>query len=106
MAATALVQAKVEPELKSEVEKYFAEFGMDTSTAIRMFLKKVVQTRSIPFHIGIEEEVEYVEEKSFEPTEEFGAYLLKAKKDIEEDRDILRFKSNEDAIAYLEKLMK
>ena len=102
MAATALVQAKVEPELKSEVEKYFAEFGMDTSTAIRMFLKKVAQTRSIPFHVGIEDE----EETSFEPTEEFGAFLRKTKKDILAGRNLLRFDSNEEAIAHLEKLMK
>ena len=74
MAATALVQAKVEPELKSEVEKYFAEFGMDTSSAIRVFLKKVVQTRSIPFQIGCGEQ------KSIKPAEAFGAHPRKAKK--------------------------
>jgi addiction module RelB/DinJ family antitoxin len=102
MAATTLVQAKVDTELKSEVEKCFAEFGIDTSTAIRMFFKKVAQTRTIPFVVGTGRE----EEPSFEPTEEFGAFLLKAKKEIEEDRDILRFDSNEEAIAHLEKLMK
>lgn len=100
MAATALVQAKVEPKLKSEVEKCFKEFGIDTSTAIRMFLKKVAQTRSIPFQIGCEEE------ESFEPTEEFGAYLRKAKKDIEKGRNLLRFNSNEEALAYFDKRIK
>ena len=102
MAATTLVQAKVEPELKSEVEKYFAAFGLDTSTAIRMFLKKVVQTRSIPFKVGIDEG----DEKSFEPTEEFGAFLLKTKKDIGANRNILRFKSNEEALAHFDKRIK
>jgi len=100
MAATALVQAKVEPKLKTVVEKYFAEFGMDTSTAIRMFLKKVEQTRSIPFHVGSEEE------ESFEPNEELGAYLRKAKKDIEKGRNLLRFNSNEEALAYFDKRIK
>ena len=103
MAATALVQAKVEPELKLKVEKYFAEFGMDTSTAIRMFLKKVEQTRSIPFQIGIEEDED---ECSYEPTEEFGAFLRKTKKDIEQGRNLLRFNSNEEALAYFDKLIK
>ena len=102
MAATALVQAKVEPELKSEVEKYFAEFGMDTSTAIRMFLKKVKQTRSIPFHVGIEEDED---ECSYEPTEKFAKFLDKTTEDIKHGRNILRFNSNEEAFAHLEKLM-
>ena len=100
MAATALVQVKIEPELKAEVEKCFAEFGMDTSTAIRMFLKKVAQTRSIPFQIGCEEE------PSYEPTEEFAKFLRKTEKDIKQGRNLLRFKSNEDAIAYFDKRMK
>ena len=100
MAATAMVQSKIEPKLKSTVEKYFAEFGIDTSTAIRMFLMKVAQTRSIPFRIGIEEE------PSFEPTEEFGAFLDNAEEDIKHGRNLLSFKTNKAAIAHLEKLVK
>ena len=101
MAATALVQAKIEPELKSTVEKFFTEFGMDTSTAIRIFLKKVAQTRSIPFHIGVEEA-----EPSYEPTEKFAAFLRKTKEDIKAGRNLIEFKSGEDAISYLKKRMK
>ena len=107
MAATALVQAKIEPELKSTVEKYFADFGIDTSTAIRMFLKKVAYTRSIPFTIGVEPE-EWEEEPpcSFEPTEEFAAFLDKEVADIKAGRNLIKFKPGEDAISYLKKRMK
>ena len=56
MAATALVQAKVEPALKKKAEKCLNDFGLDTSSAIRMFLIKIVQTGQIPFAIGYEKD--------------------------------------------------
>jgi len=37
MAATATVQAKMDPALKTKAENYFEKFGIDTSTAIRIF---------------------------------------------------------------------
>jgi DNA-damage-inducible protein J len=105
MAATALVQAKIEPELKSVVEKYFADFGIDTSTAIRMFLKKVAHTRSIPFTIGIET-WEDEPECSYEPTDEFAAILDKEIANIKAGRGLVKFKPGEDAISYLQKRKK
>jgi len=83
------------------VEMFFAEFGMDTSTAIRMFLKKVAQTRSIPFHIGLEEAA-----PSYEPTDEFAAFLDKEIADIKVGRNMVKFKPGENAISYLKKRMK
>ena len=104
MKKLVLVQAKVEPELKAKVEKIFAKFGLETSTAIRMFLKKVAQTRTIPFTVGIEMEED--PECSYEPTPELAAFLRKTRKDIKAGRNILKFDSNEDAIAHLKSLMK
>ncbi|MEM0964758.1 MAG: type II toxin-antitoxin system RelB/DinJ family antitoxin [Verrucomicrobiota bacterium] len=37
--------------LRKEADQVFSEIGMDTSTAIRIYLRKVVQTRSIPFDL-------------------------------------------------------
>ena len=54
MANTALVQAKIDPELKKEAEKRFSRFGLDSATAIRMFFAKVVQTNRIPFTVGFD----------------------------------------------------
>ena len=54
MANTALVQAKIDPELKKEAEKRFSHFGLDSATAIRMFFSKVVQTNRIPFTVGFD----------------------------------------------------
>jgi DNA-damage-inducible protein J len=102
MANTALVQAKIEPELKIEVEKYLNDFGLDISTAIRIFFKKIVQEQRIPFKIGKLRK----KEPSYIPNEEFAKRLDKAIDDIENDRDILHFNSNDEAFTYLKGLMK
>ncbi|WP_283170943.1 type II toxin-antitoxin system RelB/DinJ family antitoxin [Curtanaerobium respiraculi] len=47
-----IVQARVEDELKKEAVQVFENLGLDLSTAIRMFLKKAVATRSIPFEVS------------------------------------------------------
>lgn len=41
----------IDAEVKDKAQKLFAEFGMDLSTAINVFLKQAVYERSIPFPI-------------------------------------------------------
>jgi addiction module RelB/DinJ family antitoxin len=98
MKNTALVQAKVPMDVKTASEKIFNDFGLDISTAIRMFLIKVNQTRSIPFTIG------YEDNKAM--TNEFSDYLLAIKNDIENDKNVLHFASNKKGFEYLESLVK
>ena len=43
------VQARISPELKQDAEAVFAEIGMTTAEAIRIFLKQVVNRGGIPF---------------------------------------------------------
>ena len=43
------LQVRLPDDLRDEADQVLAEIGMDMSTAIRVYLKKVVQTRSIPF---------------------------------------------------------
>lgn len=43
------IQANVSPELALEAENIFNDLGINTTTAINIFLKKVVATGSIPF---------------------------------------------------------
>jgi addiction module RelB/DinJ family antitoxin len=54
--ATALVQARVDAAIKEKAEKYFHTFGMDTATAVRIFMAKVADTGRIPFTIGFDPE--------------------------------------------------
>ena len=39
----------MDTRLKKEAEAVFKKIGLDATTAVRMFYKKVVTTRSIPF---------------------------------------------------------
>lgn len=39
----------MDARLKKEAEAVFKEIGLDATTAVRMFYKKVAKTRSIPF---------------------------------------------------------
>ena len=97
MSATATVQAKMKPSLKTKAEGYFERFGMDTSTAIRIFFSKVVETGKIPFSIGVEDEI---------LDKELAKSLDEAKKDIKNNKNILRFNSNKDVFKFLDELKK
>lgn len=50
--ATARINLTVDENAKEEALKLFERFGMDASTAVNIFFKKVVQTKSIPFEIS------------------------------------------------------
>lgn len=46
---SANVIARVEPEIKQQVEEIFAELGISASTAINMFYRQVVAANGLPF---------------------------------------------------------
>ena len=50
---TGLLQVRLDDILKNEADKVFTSMGLDTSTAIRMFLTVAVETRSLPFDVNI-----------------------------------------------------
>lgn len=45
------LQIRVPDELREEADQVLDEIGMDMSTAIRVYLKKIVNSRSIPFSL-------------------------------------------------------
>lgn len=49
--AQALVQARVDAELKENVDIVLQENGLDIPTAIRMFMSKILQVGGIPFDV-------------------------------------------------------
>ncbi len=51
MAST--IQVRVDDDLKQDAERLFKELGTDTTTAIRMFLKKAVSSNGFPFDVTI-----------------------------------------------------
>ena len=51
----AVLQVRLEDELKNQAVAVYNELGIDLSTAIRMFLKKSVLIGGIPFETKIDE---------------------------------------------------
>ncbi|MDR2620072.1 MAG: type II toxin-antitoxin system RelB/DinJ family antitoxin [Propionibacteriaceae bacterium] len=46
-----LLQVRIDDKLKTAADGVFTSMGLDTSTAVRMFLTAAVETRSIPFDV-------------------------------------------------------
>ena len=49
MTTKSSVQVRLETDLKNEAESILENLGLDSPTAIRIFFKKIVATRSLPF---------------------------------------------------------
>lgn len=54
--AVSQIAVKVDDELKKEATAIFNELGLDMSTAVKLFLKQSVLTRSIPFEVKLDSE--------------------------------------------------
>ena len=50
---SAMVRARIEPELKTKAEKYFDILGLSTTQAITLFFKQVELHQGLPFEINI-----------------------------------------------------
>ena len=48
------IAVRVDDDLKKEATALFNELGLDMSTAIKLFLKQSVLTRSIPFEVKLD----------------------------------------------------
>ena len=51
----ALLQIRVDEELKNQASSIYNELGIDLSTAVRMFLKKSVMEGGIPFDTKVDQ---------------------------------------------------
>ena len=48
-----VIRARVEPDLKVQVEDIFHQLGLTTSEAINMFLRQVSMHRGLPFPVRV-----------------------------------------------------
>jgi len=53
---TAIINARVKPELKRDVDKILAQLGITTTQAITMFFEQIKLKRGIPFELKIPNE--------------------------------------------------
>ncbi len=90
--APAKLQVRMDRQLKDAAEEVFAEIGIDSTTAVRLFFTKVAKTRSIPFALKAEPE--------FTPEQE--QQILAAAKESEDPANLIGpFTNAEDLIASL-----
>ena len=57
MAEQALVQVRIDKELKQEVSEIYDSLGMDLPTAVRMFFVRSKMVRGIPFDTTLPKDV-------------------------------------------------
>ncbi|MBT4837567.1 MAG: type II toxin-antitoxin system RelB/DinJ family antitoxin [Methylococcales bacterium] len=53
---TAIINARVKPELKDDVEKILTQLGITTTQAITMYFEQIKMSKGIPFQLKIPNE--------------------------------------------------
>ena len=51
MSKTAMIQARVQPDLKKEVEAILGELGLTASETINLFYRQIKLNRGLPFEV-------------------------------------------------------
>lgn len=52
MAQNILIQVRVDDSLKKDADTLFSDLGLDTPTAIRIFLKQAIMRHGLPFDVA------------------------------------------------------
>jgi len=74
MSKSAMIRARVEPELKAEVEEIFRELGLTTTEAITLFYHQVRTKKGIPFDLSIPGKVMLETARKTDAGEELNEY--------------------------------
>ncbi len=53
MAKSAIIRARIEPELKAEAETIFSELGLSITEAITLFYRQVKLSKGLPFEVRL-----------------------------------------------------
>jgi DNA-damage-inducible protein J len=53
MAATAMIHVRVDEEVKTQATETLASMGLSVSDAVRVFLKRVVAEKAMPFEVRV-----------------------------------------------------
>jgi DNA-damage-inducible protein J len=57
MSKTAVISARISPELKHDAEKVFKKLGLTATQAITLFYKQVELERGLPFAVRVPNDV-------------------------------------------------
>ncbi|WP_295156859.1 type II toxin-antitoxin system RelB/DinJ family antitoxin [uncultured Brachyspira sp.] len=61
-----IMQIEIDDELKKNADELFNELGLDTNTAINIFLKKSISNQSIPFRIKRNKKYNFYNKKNID----------------------------------------
>lgn len=53
MSKSAMVRARVEPQLKERAEAMLDAMGLSATTAITLFYRQIIQRRALPFEVRV-----------------------------------------------------
>lgn len=53
MPKTAMIRARVEPQVKERAEAMLDEMGLSATTAITLFYRQIIQRRALPFDVRL-----------------------------------------------------
>lgn len=53
MGKTAVIRARVEPEIKEDLESIFSKLGLSMSEAINVFCHQAILNRGFPFEVKV-----------------------------------------------------
>ena len=98
MANTAAVYARIEPELKNEVEGILSQLGITPSAVVQMLYSQIRLTKSIPFEIKLPSRRPLSLDEL--TTEQLNAELQKGYDDIQAGR--LHYADEVDSILHRE----
>ncbi len=87
---TQTLSVRVDSEVKKEFSSWCNSVGMNTSTAVNMFITKVLADRKLPFEVGSKED-EYYDEKD-DPfySESNMKFLQESIKELEEGNVVVK----------------
>jgi DNA-damage-inducible protein J len=87
------IQLRVDKKTKKDAQKTLEQMGLDFSSAIKLFLKNVIITQSIPFEIRTENGFTPAQEKEMLEEAEYALKYGKRYSSIEElHEDLLKEK--------------
>lgn len=84
MTKSAIIRARIEPELKAEAETIFSELGLSITEAITLFYRQVKLVKGLPFEVRIPNQT-----------------TLQTFQDTDEGRNLIQFENAEEMFDQL-----
>ena len=84
-----LVQFRVDEKLKNEASKIYEDLGLDLSSAVKLFFKKTIKMKKIPFSINDDDVLEdEIRKKKAYAIEELDSMHLNISNNLDEKDEI------------------